>query len=328
MPDRPAPEPRDHDAMTWGTWAKAIILVILLAIGTGAGIWWTFTSPTMGGLGEMGGMNGMGGTTATDAPMDMPMSAQAFAQIDAADYHALLVDQQSPTRLFFGSHDGIQQSGDEGQTWGSGMLAGTDTMQLTSSPAAPDMLYATGHGVFQISRDHGQTWSLFETSPPGVDIHAFAQDTLNPARLFASVMGSGVWTSADAGASWTELALQPPVAGPVTALTANAGILYAASETGLVKSETNGTSWIGRQLPSGDTILSLASLGAESTTVYAGTSAGLVRSDDKGVTWTLAGPSGVAVAAIAVSASVPDQVIIMTERGTLYRSDDRGHSWR
>lgn len=326
MSDRPSLAPRDPDAVTWGTWAKAVILIILLAVGTGIGLWWAFTSPTS--MGGMSGMSGMGGPSVTDGPMAMSLKAQPFAQLEAGDFHALLIDQQYPTNLFFGSHDGIQQSSDEGRSWDSGPLVGTDAMQLTSSPAAPDLLYATGHDVFQISRDHGQTWSAVATPPPGGDVHAFAQDTLDPARLFASVMGDGVWTSADGGMSWTALELQPPVAGPVIALTANAGILYAASETGLVKSETNGTSWIGRQLPSGSPILSLASLGTASTTIYAGTSAGLLRSDDKGVTWTLVGPSGIAATAIAISASVPDQVVIMTERGTLYRSDDRGHSWR
>lgn len=253
-------------------------------------------------------------------------SITPIATLNTADYHSLLVDPQAPDRILFGSHEGIQESRDGGVTWQAGTLINADAMQLNVSPEAPETIYATGHHVFQVSRDGGYTWPPHAHDLPGTDIHAFAQDSTDPDRLYAFVADTGTLTSADGGTTWAPLPSQPPGGEAHVILTASSGVLYASSGAGIASTHDRGNTW--RVLPSRPRgqVITLVGSGSDPQLLYAGTPNGLARSNDGGTTWTELGPT-VPILAVAVTPADPGQVLALSSKGDLYRTEDGGESW-
>lgn len=116
-------------------------------------------------------------------------------------------------------------------------------MSLTTSGEPDDPLYATGHDVFRVSRDGGQTWSAVTHDLPGSDIHGFAQDPVDPRRLFAYVADAGVFTSADAATTWALLPSQPEGGAMMVTLACNGTRLYAAAGADITASQDFGATW-------------------------------------------------------------------------------------
>lgn len=253
---------------------------------------------------------------------------QPVATLESPDVHSLLIDPANPDHVLFGSHAGIQESRDGGFTWQAGRLQNTDAMSLAASPKDASTFYAAGHDVFQLSRDGGQTWAPVRHNLPGTDIHGFAQDAIDPQRLYAYVVGAGVWTSADGGTTWGALPTQPPDGGNHIALATNTTGLYATTTTGLAISRDQGASW--EPVPGQEiAVISVAAAVDNPLVLYAGTPNGLVKSSGGGKTWSSIGPGGViVVAALAIAPTDPNRVVFVTQTGALYRSDDAGATWR
>lgn len=255
-------------------------------------------------------------------------NVQPIATISAPDVHSLLVDPQDPEHILFGSHSGVKESHDGGFSWEDGELRNVDAMQLTSSPAAPETFYATGHDVFQVSRDGGQSWQPVSHNLPSTDIHGFAQDPSDPQRLYAFVVGAGIFTSQDGGTTWAALPSQPPGGGMHLALASDGSALYAATGEGLLTSTDQGATWSPLPAQPSGQIISLAIPASDPQTLYAGTPNGLEKSTDGGKTWTALEPQGVPVIALTVPSANPDQVLFVSDTGAVYRSDDGGVTWR
>ena len=250
-----------------------------------------------------------------------------IATLAAPDVHSLLIDPTDPDRVLFGSHAGIQESRDGGFTWQPGALQNADAMSMAASAGEPDRIFVAGHDVFLVSRDGGETWQPIAHDLPGTDIHAFAQDPVDPRRLYALVVGAGVLISADGGATWEPLPVQPPGVGGHGALATDGAVLYASTGEGLVRSSDGGASWGPPPAQPNGMVLSLAVSSASPQTLYAGTEAGLARSMDGGASWENLGPSNVPVSALAVAASDPNRILLVDNTGAVYRSDDGGASW-
>ena len=259
---------------------------------------------------------------------DSDSSARSIATLNASDFHSLLVDPQNPEHIFFGSHAGMQESQDGGYSWKAGELRNADAMQLAVSPKAPETLYATGHDVFQVSRDGGHTWQPLAHNLPGTDIHGFAQDPLDPNRLYAFVTGAGTFTSVDGGTTWQSLPAQPPGGAMHLALASSGTSLYAATEAGLVASSDQGVTWAALAAQPSGGVISLAIPASDPQTIYAGTESGLATSADGGASWKMLGPPGVLVLALAVAPTDPSRVLFVSDKGAVYRSDTGGTTWR
>lgn len=255
------------------------------------------------------------------------ISAQPVAKLNAPDVHSLLVDPTDPDHVLFGSHAGIQESRDGGFTWQAGALQNADAMSIAASANDPATVLVAGHDVFLASHDSGATWQPVAHDLPGTDIHAFAQDPDDPRRLYALVVGAGVLTSADGGATWDALPAQPPGVGGHGALASDGTALYAATAEGLVRSPDAGTTWERRSAPPSGMVLSLATAADGSNTLYAGTESGSARSTDGGTSWDELGPNDIPVLALAVAPSDSSRVLIVDDTGAVYRSDDGGASW-
>ena len=250
-----------------------------------------------------------------------------IAQLDTPDVHSLLIDLNDPDHILFGSHAGTMESRDGGFAWAEATMQGKDAMSMARSPNNPSTIYVTGHDVVEVSHDSGATWQPLEHDLPGTDVHAFAQDPVDPDVLYAFVVGSGVLRSENGGANWAPLENQPPGGNPYS-LAATGGQVYAATAAGVRVSADRGGSW--RPLPSqpGGTPFTLAMSALDSRVLYAGTESGLMRSIDGGESWTALGPPGNAVFALAVAPSDPQRVVFVAQGGGVYRSDDGGTTWR
>lgn len=277
----------------------AIIALALLGIGT----WWVSTRVNDG----------------TDG------AAVPIVTFTTPDFHSLLIDPANADRILFGSHAGIQESQDGGLTWQHGSLRDTDAMQLTVSPMSSQTIYATGHDVFQVSFDSGTTWQSQAHDLPRTDIHGFAQDPSDPRRLYAYVVGVGIFTSRDGGTSWQEVPTQPTSGG---VLAAGPGVLYTGSGPTIIVSRDGGLSWQDLTTLASGQVISLAVSASEPQVLYAGTPTGVTRSTDGGERWEDLGPTGGPILALAVSSSQPQLVLAVGNDGGLYWSEDGGETWQ
>ena len=251
---------------------------------------------------------------------------RVIATLKTPDVHSLAIDPDDADHVFFGSHAGIMESRDGGFTWTEGALKGADAMTLAVSPKDSQTLYAAGHDVFLVSRDAGQSWHPVQHDLPGTDIHAFAQNPTATKQLVAFVVGNGVFTSIDGGATWSSLTTQPPGGIPI-ALAANGELLFAATAGGLSLSRDWGETW--EELPAqpASGVISLVAPSGDPNLLYAGTSDGVAKSIDGGKTWTALGPKGIPVLALAATADA-QRVLFVSQVGGVYRSDDGGSTWR
>lgn len=287
----------------WSEWA--IVAAVGVLIG-GLVAWWIWGSGT--------------GTNEVE-------TAEPIANVQAPDYHSLLLDPQDAERVLFGSHDGIQESHDGGFTWQAGTLHGVDAMIMATSPRAPETIYVAGHDVFEVSRDGGRSWRPMSHDLPGTDIHGFAQNPADPERLYAFVVGAGGFTSADGGSSWDPFASYPP-GGSYLVLASNGEHLFAATDAGIARSTDHGATW--EPLPSQPgkvTTFSLAVSADDPKVIYVGTPGGAFRTTDGGESWSLIGPANVPVLAVTITPGDPERIVVLNDRGAIYRSDDGGRSW-
>ena len=288
----------------WSRWLPAFIVAAVLLLGLAA---WRVL-PAFGG-----------NQSAT--------AARPIATLNAPDVHSLLIDPTNPDRILFGAHSGLQESLDGGFTWRSGTLVNADAMSMAVCPEEPATLYVAGHDVFLVSRDGGETWQPVRHDLPGTDLHAFAQDPLDPQRLYALVVGAGILTSADGGSRWMPLPTQPPGVGGHGALATDGAILYAVTQEGLFQSTDRGTTWETTATQPTPMVLTLAVPASAPEPLYAGTISGVVKSTEAGAKWADLGPTDTAILGLAIAPSDPNRIVIVDETGAVYRSDDGGATW-
>ncbi|HXF57374.1 MAG TPA: hypothetical protein VNO34_07360 [Actinomycetota bacterium] len=113
------------------------------------------------------------------------------------DLHSLVVDPESPARLFVGGHHGVAWSTDGGKTWRPvDTLEGADAMGWAFSG---HRVLVGGHPGLFVSEDGGRTFERRNEGLPATDIHALgAAGQL----VYAASPQVGVFASPDGGRSW------------------------------------------------------------------------------------------------------------------------------
>lgn len=274
----------------------------LLSVGTG-----------VAALAGVIAFSAFGGTVASAPTAGLPHTS---------DYHSLLVNPASSAELVLGTHQGLYVSSDGGRHWRFDDLAGNDAMNLVRPPG--DTIWLAGHEVFKKSTDGGVRWRDVRPSGlPSLDIHGFAVDPRDPAKLYAAVAGQGLYRSTDAGRSFTAVSRQ--VGGGVMALlvTRDGRILAGDMAQGLLESRNGGKTW---RVVVRATILGLAVNPTDPRRILAGT-AGIALSTDAGRTWGLAMKLPKGVGPVAWSKSNPKLAYAVGLNSILYRSSDGGVSW-
>jgi photosystem II stability/assembly factor-like uncharacterized protein len=204
---------------------------------------------------------------------------------DVGSVGALAVAPSDPNVIYAGtgepdprtdiaSGDGVYRSTDGGRTWTNvGLRASHQIGRIVVDPRDPDVVYVAAEGdlfkpnaergVYR-SADGGTTWlrTLFvDDSTGAVDV---AMDPTNPRILFAAMWqvrrtpwslvdggpGSGLYRSADGGATWQRLQRQGLPTGIWGRTSVSVGAdgrhVYAlinAHESGLYGSDDGGTHW-------------------------------------------------------------------------------------
>jgi photosystem II stability/assembly factor-like uncharacterized protein len=256
-------------------------------------------------------------------------NARALSRLATDDFHSLAFSPTEPETVFFGHHEGLLVSYNGGKDWLSTALTNADAMSLALPASDPQTIYAAGHEVFVKSTDGGGTWASVPANLPGLDIHAFTADPDNAGRVFAYVVGFGLFGSQDGGTNWEILSGALPASVHGLAFGEDNQTLYAAAAgAGLMQSRDGGQTWnLLGATPDEGAITALYV--RESDRLYIttlGNEAGLYVSEDQGVSWASAGLHGILLA-MAASPLDPDHLIAVNDQGQVFASRDGGASW-
>lgn len=237
----------------------------------------------------------------------------------------------------------IFRSDDNGSTWAkiSSIEGGARIYRFYSSVDTPAVLYAaTSQGLFSSSRNKRQ-WTPFyiQSIPPHTAIRAMACDPWVPSVMFIGTENHGIFTSTDAGTTWT------PSNGTTEGLS-NATIydiavdfkkpdhlVASAFGLGVIVSRDAGKSWQ-RATPeitaTGSQVCRVLMGPSGSQEILYATYAGnMARSTDGGTSWIPVRVSreGTEISSLDQSHAVPARLLAGTESGLLL-STDFGSTWR
>ena len=247
-------------------------------------------------------------------------SLAAWSRLGTEDAHSLAFVGEDPNRLLFGHHGGVLRSVDGGRSW-QPLAGGSDAMSL-SSPAAM-LIVLAGHDVLAESRDGGMTWQDIPAELPNLDLHGFAQDPADQARMWAYLATGGLWESRDGGRAW-ELVSSENVVFPVAISTPTGVRLFGVTANGLAGSDDGGRTWRTLGDPGLYPMTSLAAAAGGSVLVAGGPD-GLARSNDGGASWSRLPFAGQPFAIALANAG--RTVALVTAETEFFRSDDGGRTW-
>ena len=243
---------------------------------------------------------------------------QAWARLGTSDVHALSFVVGDPQRLLFGHHGGLLASDDGGRTWRD-LATGSDAMAVSAVGA--ESVVIAGHEILATSDDGGRTFAALRTDLPGIDIHGFARDPADPARMWAALATGGLFETTDGGSSWSRVR-QDNVLNLVAVRRGEATQLLAVDASGLIASADGGRIWSNLTTPPTYPMTALAAREGGDI-LYAGSTSGLYRSADAGRTWS---PTAFAGSVFAL-ATVGDTVALVTRETEFYRSEDAGQTF-
>jgi photosystem II stability/assembly factor-like uncharacterized protein len=226
-------------------------------------------------------------------------------------------------------------------TWSRLNVGEAAVDSVVADPKQPHRLYASGFGSdpnqgatnLLISDDNGVTWKLGKAGSDAAAITDLEVDPSRTGTLFASTTNKGVLKSTDGGATWLgPNSTRAVLVGMVHKLAINPAqpdIMYAASDTGVFKSEDGSRTW---RLSTFDlpcnSFYTIALSRAPNTVVYAGSSCGIFKSADQGATWKALQHVPDGVESILTHPQLPGRVYLRTESSGLWLSVDVGESWQ
>jgi hypothetical protein len=241
-----------------------------------------------------------------------------------SDYHSLLVAPADANTLLLGTHQGLFRSVDGGLTWNAASLSGNDAMNLAQPSAGT--VWAAGHGVLSRSTDGGATWQEVRPSGlPSLDVHGFAVDPRNSAKLLAAIAGQGLYRSSDGGGSFTLVSRELGPGVMALAILPSGRVLAGDMATStLAASNDGGATW--KPLVQAS-VMGLAVDPADAKRVLA-SGPGVLLSIDGGATWRQTLQLKAGTGPVAWSKSSPMIAYVVGFDRSLYRSDNAGATWK
>lgn len=254
---------------------------------------------------------------------------------------ALLVDSQSPLRVYMATEQGsILTSRDGGAHWtatSNGLPMHTPVSAFALVPGdGNDLLAGTSAGVYR-SQDGGQTW---RTTGTGLPQHVIvdAVSALPDETLLAGTTNQGVYVWSNGVAVWQPVDGLPrlsdiyaflPLAQPGHALAALvSGGIYASQDGGKAWVESD-RGMVGASDVNVFSFLDIPRTDGTDCVILAGTSRGVFVSHDHGASW---GPSGIGiettrVISLAYDPLAPTDVFAGADTGG-YQAHDGGATWQ
>lgn len=258
---------------------------------------------------------------------------------DVEMVHSLALAPDGRT-LFLAAYDGLLRGERLGQSWVpvQQKLCRTDVTAVAFAAAAPQRAYLAGHSLgVMVSDDAGNHFRavpaglpLPDPQAPGADVHALTVDPADAGRVYAWVVGAGLWTSPGGGQAWTPVradALTVQDVYHLGAHPAQAGVLYAAGAGGVAASADGGRNWTPVAGWTGAAYSTAVRAGAPERLLVAAGPRGVLFTDDAGQTWRKGGNLAGEVTAVAVSPQNPNLVLAATATGKLFESRNGGELW-
>jgi hypothetical protein len=246
------------------------------------------TSLALSGTTLVAGFDGAGVWRSADGGANWTAAATQPAN---AHVRALAVHPSSSSTLYAISYGGgAYVSGDSGANWSACANTGLNLQGMALVIAGDGRLYAGTEGGIYTSANCA-SWTALNTGLT-VDAQkpplAILVDPAAGANLLAGFDGSGVFLSADGGASWTAATTQPTslrVRALLRSASDNATIYAGSYGAGVFKSTDGGDNWAAcAAQPTNLNVLSLARDAVGK--FYAGTEGGVFVSADGCASWT------------------------------------------
>jgi photosystem II stability/assembly factor-like uncharacterized protein len=259
----------------------------------------------------------------------IPASAYAFVFGDG------------PTTLYLATNRGVYRSADAGDHWSAFVNRPQDTLfALLTVHGATETLLAAGNRGLWRSTDGAESWA-----PASFGVAVHSPVTLTAAMDTAGTVyfsDLGIFRSADHGASWRSvnqgLAAStgfnpPPLPTPRLAVApSNPQMLYAGTETGVVRSLDGGDHWraVRQPVPLGRLLTDVVVDPTSPRTVYV-TGLAINGQDDSCHSWKSTDAAdhwrclGIDALALAVHPVQPE--VVAAIYGTVLRSSDGGSTW-
>jgi photosystem II stability/assembly factor-like uncharacterized protein len=188
------------------------------------------------------------------------------------------------------------------------ILSYAPLMKMVFAPSDRKVAYMAtdGSGVW-VSKDGGGNWS-----PTGLNsgtILSIAVDLANSSKVYAATtLGGSIRVTTNGGQSWSYIPLEhifyALLASPI-----EPGVLYAGTNDGLWRYESNSSSWTQLGL-AGKSVTAVTVDPAHTNRIYAGTTKGAYASTDGGLTWNFANNdmNGITIDAISIDSFNSDLV--------------------
>jgi photosystem II stability/assembly factor-like uncharacterized protein len=286
------------------------------------------------------------------------MATANAAQIYGA-IGALAVDPLNSGTVYAGTSYGVVKTMDGGASWTytSHGMRGINVEFVTVDPYNSGTLYATDNAN-RISKttDGGKKWTPLQGFPPGLSLSGPVTVDSQDSNTLYTVAYSGIWKSADGGATWNEVGAASLASAGALGSTGgfasdrqNPGALYLLAgikasgsgccAAGVFKSTDGGGNWAMKGSLQGNNVTLLVVDPGNSSTMYAaGTFRGAIsKSADGGVTWndsslppqaltTEDDDSWAIVRSVAVDPR-NSKVIYVSGNGGIFKSTDGGETW-
>lgn len=261
-----------------------------------------------------------------------PAGATTLADLQrTTHYHGLAVDPADPTRLFLATHHGFFAVTPDGNA--TLLSPVQDFMGFTPHPTDPGILYASGHPAgggnlgLIVSVDGGASWMQMAQGVGGpVDFHQMDISPADPKVLYG-VFG-GLQVSRDGGLSWTMAGPAPADIIDLSASPQAADRIYAATKSGLMRSDDAGKSWAKAAFDGEIVALVEPVAGADILAFVVGRGLLGAKESDLGSWTTRSSDFGDRILLhLAVASSDPDLLYAATTENELLMSRDGGRSW-
>jgi photosystem II stability/assembly factor-like uncharacterized protein len=256
--------------------------------------------------------------------------------------NSLTIDPRDSNTLYAATSWGAFKSTDGGVNWVgiNSDLRATPIVSAVIDPQSPETLYAASArftGVLK-SNNKGKNWAVSssEIAHPGTGVVTLAIDSKTPSILYAGTAGGdcelpgGVFKSVDAGLTWTDTGL---VSCPAALVIdpKNPNTIYAATDSGVMKSIDGGGSWTPINAGLGTKSVTALAIDSQSPQILYAAAGTLFKSTDGGMSWNPAGLS-VSVSQVATDPQNPGTVYAVRTppaiNGGIWKSIDGGTSWQ
>ncbi len=252
-----------------------------------------------------------------------------------ADISAMAIDPHNPKILYGAGAETVARSDDGGATWTLTPVPGLlEPSAIRVAVSISSTVYALGlTGDLYRSTTAGTSWvhrsiPTAAQFPNDLQVAATNDSTIVLACsnfCFLGCSGGGVFRSDNGGGSWRGIGLKDVNVQHVALDPTTSQIIYAVSQSRLMKTSNGGGSWKEISPSSGGAIQDVVVDPVVPSTIYAASESGIFRSADSGQSWEMIRAS--AYGAVIAAPAYGSRQLFASATGTVL-SLDEGHTWQ